>query len=70
MIPAVKSARLNLVTESLHKDKKISLQESFSKIINESTEDEKKLIKETISNLGLNEDIEDDNIELSNEDIK
>lgn len=70
LIPAVKSARLNLVTESLHKDKKISLQESFSKIINESTEDEKKLIKETISNLGLNEDIEDDNIELSNEDIK
>ena len=69
LIPAVKSARLNLVTESLHKDKKISLQESFNKIINESTEDEKKLIKETISNLGLDEDI-DDNVELSDEDIK
>lgn len=59
LLPAVKSARLNLVTESLHKDKKISLQESFNKIIDESTDEEKALIKETISNLGLNEDADD-----------
>lgn len=62
LLPAVKSARLNLVTESLHKDKKISLKESFNKIIDESTDEEKNLIKETISNLGLDEDIDDDEI--------
>lgn len=69
LIPAVKAARLNLVTESLHKQ--IPLQESFNKILSESTIEEQKIIKETISKLHLNEEdeFEENDFSVSDEEI-
>lgn len=52
LLPAVKAARLNLVTEGLSK-KKVNLTEAFNNIIKESTEDEKKVIDATLKNLKI-----------------
>lgn len=50
-MPAVKDARLHLVTESLHG--KETLNESLSEILNESKDEDKKLITEKLAQLNI-----------------
>lgn len=49
-MPAVKDARLSLVTESLHKP---SLTESLNKIVEQSSDDDKKVIMEKLAQLNI-----------------
>jgi hypothetical protein len=69
ILPSVKSARMKYVTESL--DTKVSLQESLNKIIESSSEDDKKVIKESLELLDLDnysqEEIPVNNIEDEND---
>ena len=69
ILPSVKSARMKYVTESL--DTKVSLQESLNKIIESSSEDDKKVIKESLELLDLNnysqEEVPVNNIEDEND---
>ena len=53
LIPAVKSARLQYVTESLNNKK--SLRESLQDIVNNASDEDKKVMEETIDNLKLEE---------------
>lgn len=53
LIPAVKSARLQYVTESL--DTKKSLKESLQDIVNKASDNDKKIMEDTINNLELDE---------------
>lgn len=53
LIPAVKSARLQYVTESLNHNK--SLKESLEEMIKDASEEDKKVMEETLDNLHLNE---------------
>ena len=53
LIPAVKSARLQYVTESL--DTKKSLKESLQDIVSKASDNDKKIMEETIDNLELDE---------------
>ncbi len=57
LIPAVKEARLQYVTESL--DTKKSLQESLKESMNNSSDNDKKIMLETLTNLHLLEEKED-----------
>lgn len=68
-VPAVKEARLNLVTESLTKKKK-TLKESLNKVLDNANPNEKKVMLETLENIGV--DIEDtkDIISQEKEEIK
>ena len=52
LIPAVKSARLKYVTESLNTNKK-SLKESLQDTIDKASEEDKKVMEETLDNLGI-----------------
>lgn len=54
LIPAVQAARPAYVTESLQKPA-LSLTESLNKLVEESSDEDKKVMKETLSNLNLNE---------------
>ena len=54
LIPAVQAARPVYVTESLQKPT-LSLTESLNKLVEESSDEDKKVMKETLSNLNLNE---------------
>lgn len=54
LIPAVKSARPAYVTESLQKPA-LSLTESLNKLVEESSDEDRKVMKETLNNLNLNE---------------
>jgi len=54
IIPAVKQARLQYVTESLNNRK--SLVESLNQLMENETEDHKKIMRETIDELGITED--------------
>lgn len=63
LIPAVKSARLKPVTESLQTKK--TLQESLQELVDNASDDDKKVMEETIKNLELEED---DDIANSAED--
>ncbi len=65
LIPAVKSARLKPVTESLHSKK--TLQESLQELVDNASDDDKKVMKETIQNLNFEEDDMANNAE--NEEI-
>lgn len=63
LIPAVKSARLQYVTESL--DTKKSLIESLQDIVNNASDNDKKIMEETIDSLRLDEaDEESENVEF------
>lgn len=53
LIPAVKTARLQYVTESLNNKK--SLTESLKEMVDSASEEDKKVMEETISNLELND---------------
>lgn len=74
IIPAVKEARLTYVTEALEKKRyNKSLRDKLQEAINKETEDNKKVMTESLSCLGirLNEDssdIDTENIEMSNSD--
>ena len=59
LIPAVESARLKYVTESLNTKK--SLKESLQDIIKEASDNDKKVIEETLDELDI--DLEDEPIE-------
>lgn len=52
LVPAVKDARLNLVTESLDTKKK-SLVESLGKLVREAKEDDRKIMVETLNRLHI-----------------
>ena len=54
LIPAVQAARPAYVTESLQKPA-LSLTESLNKLVEESSDEDKKVMKETLNNLNLNE---------------
>lgn len=54
LIPAVQAARPTYVTESLQKPA-LSLTESLNKLVEESSDEDRKVMKETLSNLNLNE---------------
>lgn len=66
LIPAVESARLTYVTESLDK-KKTSLKEALNEALNNSSEHDQKIMKNTIEelNINLNESIENKNMNQS-----
>ena len=73
IIPAVKEARLKYVTESLDKKRyNKSLRTKLQEAINKETEDNKKVMTESLSCLGisLNEDTNKDEIEISDEQPK
>ena len=53
LIPAVESARLKYVTESLDTGKKKSLKESLQDTIDKASEEDKKVMEETINDLGI-----------------
>lgn len=54
LVPAVESARMNYVTESLNKKRyNKTLKESLEKVINNSSEDDKKVMKESLDTLGI-----------------
>lgn len=68
LLPAVKKARLNLVTESLNTDK--SFNRALCEEMNKSTDDEKRIMTETLNNLGIHyspEKVENVNIEANND---
>lgn len=65
LVPAVESARLNYVTESLG-SKKASLTEALNEEINKATSDDQVIMKETLSELDIKLDSNDE----SREDIK
>lgn len=52
LLPAVKAARLDYVTESLNNQKPLKV--ALTEAINKSTEDEKKIMKETLKTLDIN----------------
>lgn len=66
LIPAVKSARLQYVTESLNNRK--SLRESLQDTISKASEEEKKVMEETLDDLGidLNESEEVEGVDHTN----
>ena len=73
IIPAVKEARLKYVTESLDKKRyNKSLRTKLQEAINKETEDNKKVMTESLSCLGisLNEDTNKDEIEISDDQLK
>ena len=53
LLPAVKSARLSLVTESLDTKKKFNYKEELTEQINSADDEGKKLITETLDHLGI-----------------
>lgn len=55
LIPAVKSARLQYVTESL--DTKKSLKESLQDVVNNASEEDRKIMEETLDNLDLDDSL-------------
>ena len=67
LIPAVKSARLKYVTESLNTNKK-SLKESLQDTIDKASEEDKKVMEEILDNLGidLNESDEVEGVDPTN----
>ncbi len=67
LLPAVKTARLTPVTESLHK----TLQESLHSLVENANEADKKVMTETLNNLNLDYNTEsvDDNIAKEGEDV-
>ena len=73
IIPAVKEARLKYVTESLDKKRyNKSLRTKLQEAINKETEDNKKVMTESLYSLGisLNEDTNKDEIEIFDEQPK
>lgn len=54
LIPAVESARLNYVTESL--DKKHTLKQALKESLDKATDDEKRVMTETLKELNINVD--------------
>lgn len=60
LIPAVKTARLKPVTESLDTSK--TLHESLQELVNNASEEDKKVMEETIQNLNLDNSMEDEEI--------
>ena len=68
LLPAVKKARLNLVNESLNNDSMFN--HALCEAINKSTDDEKKIMTETLNNLGIHyspEKVDNVNIEANTE---
>lgn len=65
LIPAVKEARLQYVTESLEHNKK-TLNESLKELVESSNEEDKKVLTETMKELNLDESTETENIDYSN----
>ena len=53
LIPAVKSARLQYVTESLDTSNKKSLRESLQDVVNNASDNDKKIMENTLDNLGI-----------------
>ena len=53
LIPAVKSARLQYVTESLNTSNKKSLRESLQDIVSKASDNDKKVMEETIKDLDI-----------------
>lgn len=60
LIPAVKSARLKPVTESLDTSK--SLHESLQELVENASDEDKKIMEETIQNLNIGNNTEDNDI--------
>lgn len=54
LVPAVKEARMKYVNESL--EKKVSLREELQKVIDASSDDDKKIMTETLESLKLDDD--------------
>lgn len=53
LVPAVESARLQYVNESLETSKKVSLTEALSKEVKEATADDQRVMKETLNELEI-----------------
>ena len=68
-VPAVKEARLNLVTESLTK-KKQTLKESLNKVLDDANPEEKKVMLETLDNIGVDIEDTEDIVSQKEEEIK
>lgn len=68
LLPAVKAARLNYVSESLDTSRK-GLREALNESINSANADEQKIMKETLNNLNIPYNIEDkDNVDSKTEE--
>lgn len=67
VIPAVEAARMTYVTESLGTKK--TLQESLNEVIDKATDEDKKVMQETLDNLNIHytEKGSEDNIKVANE---
>ena len=53
IVPAVESARLQYVTESLNNDNQKSLRKALRESLAQASEDDKKVMKETLKHLGI-----------------
>ena len=53
LLPAVESARMNLVTESLDTKKKVNYKKLLKEDIEKSSDDDKKVMNETLKNIGI-----------------
>ncbi len=53
IVPAVETARLNYVTESLNQDTQKQLRKALRESLSHESEDNKKTMKETLKNLGI-----------------
>lgn len=70
LVPAVESARMNYVTESLNKKRyNKTLKESLEKAIEKSSDDDKRIIKESLDTLGITL-TEDDLHDIFRKDVK
>ena len=81
ILPAVEKARMNYVTESLDQDNQKKLRKALKESLSQSSDEDKKIMKDTLKNLGIslttpkkkiNEDIntqESDNINASSNSL-
>lgn len=71
LIPAVKEARLQYVTESLDKSNKKTLNESLKELVESSNDEGKKVLTETLKELELDySDAKADNIQSAETEVK
>lgn len=74
LVPAVESARMKYVTESLDSNKNKKLKKALKEDLNKATENEKKIMNETLKNLKINlteeSKTKDNNIEKSEDETE
>ncbi len=68
LLPAVKAARLQYVTESLDSSHKKTLTESLNELVDGASEEDKKIMQSTIKELNLNSIEEDEKINQPEKD--